>query len=237
MIRLAMIAAAWFCVAGCASTSSTRPFDDAGFGNSYTGYRIEYETPRSGRLLGAAWAIDNYVLDARGTPLAQRIAPTDIVLRHRSNASMIWADSVPVGPFLARAELGTLAENFVSSLASNGYLAASIGTSAPSSASSSRFAPTVLDSQPVAIAGQAGRAVLVSLHPEGPLGGRIEVHAQRCLLVFVRLATPRVTRVGYAETSEPLLLVAGYASDDANFDSHLPEFTRFLDSLRFPSPR
>lgn len=221
--------------AGCAGTTDRLPFDSSGFHRPHAAYRIDYVDAARHRMLGDDWRIDNYPLAQRDeAPESTMMRPlTDLVLQHRRTHAMIWTDAEELGASLEQTELRVLADNWVASIARNGYLGARVISPTEIAVSERRYAAEILDRRAIQVGGTPAHAVLIDVANLNQTEITPEARAARALIVFVRMPHPAHVREGFGVGDEPLVMISGYANAPAEFGDELPDFIGFLESIRF----
>lgn len=230
---------------GCAYHDfDPHPFDGRGFHPDTSGYRLDYVDPARFSLVSPDWRIDNYRIDERTEEPRRRQSRqrTDLILHHRTNAGVIFISAPELGPRDATTDLRVLAESYVGSIASNGYMSngymlASIAPTGRVEVRERRYAAEMLDRHDLAVAGQPAHAVLIDVANLNQTEVAPEERQARAIVVFARAPRTRVHEIGNVHTEEPLVLIVGYANTPADFESGMDDFRSLLRGIRFDPAR
>ncbi|MCA9535871.1 MAG: hypothetical protein KC593_19430 [Myxococcales bacterium] len=199
-------------MAGCVQTN---PFVRGGYQDR--DFPVFVQPSDAGRLVSENWLVDGWQLNAQERPVRRvRTYGTygayghrvGLALRHRTNQGRMWLDVVPVAVTVRDQDLHGVARDVVASSPRENKFDGSIAS--------------VVGEAAIAISRHAGHMVLVEAGSGEGLA--------RGALVFVRAnyLQQRARRWRVV----PVIVVAGYANDAADFEAGLADFQTFLASIQ-----
>lgn len=254
MSRSILSVLALFVCAGCAARAHVGAFGDDAFYVARDHYRIGYAYQRPD-VISADWIVDNFqngpdgigpvkwtrdctrsvALDRDDDGRAERsitIESYDLRLLHRSDGSVLWAQTTPVSSRVSNRDLSVVAHDFVDRVGGGSYVEVDW---AAALVRERRFGTVVRSEGPVAIDGVAGHQMTFDLVSIDQREVDARHQGERITIVIVRPNAPWVhpPRAFGSGDGPPMLVTFGYASRAEHHDAHREEFEGLLGRIDF----
>jgi len=253
------------CWAGMASMACAPSVRDAFMADAFSsgyGYTVRYERGRE--LLPPTWGLENFrrehgelvhksqegyvstfEFDDNGDGTVDtRFQAYTYALRyeHRKNAGMIWLRNIPISPRLADKDLRILVQTLVNEMAGASYETAQIPDVERAIVVEKRQAATIVEEEPVTVAGQPGYLATIDFANIDQLRLTPDARARRVQIVLLHAPATEDTdpppeyhgeQVHGARPGRryPVLVAAGYSNLPADFDSGLADFHQLLGRI------
>ncbi|MBN1770522.1 MAG: hypothetical protein JXB32_04610 [Deltaproteobacteria bacterium] len=238
-------------VEGCATRFGS--LEPTGYRHSFFAYRILRDA--EGQFVSADWMVDNFYLDRNrwaprvgpdfetelsldldgdGTWESAGTIPTyDLLLRNARDAGTMWARTLPLSQRFDRTELRVLARMYVESVSGSGRVVTTVRQATGEvevRVDARRYATEILDEGPWVVGGYEAYRITFQVANVDQLSLSETSLWQRATLILVRagflwLGGP------YDDATFPTILMLGYCNLPDDFEGHLSDFERFVDSV------
>lgn len=248
MQRLPFAALLLVSLAGCQPTYGVGHVDVRGF--THETYPMRVRAAERGVLLSESWRVTSHTPSGRVRPdhfhvrrldrdadgrvdVSYRAAINELALEHRGDGSSLWVQSFILPSGLEGAPIERIATAFVEGLSGEERVVWSYGGARGFSWSTDRYDASLLDQAAMAVDGNAAHMALVEVQRTSAAS----VGRARAALTFVRAPfTWRETQRGGASREWPVVVVVGYAADDANFGTHWDDYAALVGALELGDP-
>jgi hypothetical protein len=240
-------------LAGCATTTRFGALQPTEFRHASFAYRILRNA--DGQFVSDDWMVDNFYrsgdawlpregpnfetalaldLDGNGTMEGAGTVPTyDLLLRNSRDAGTMWARSLPLSKRFDQTELRVLARLYVESVSGAGTIVTAVTRARGSvevTAESNRFATEVLDERPWAVGGYEAYLITFQVANVDQLSLSENSLWERAVVAIVRPGFLWTNGTNNAVLF-PTVLMLGYSNLPEDFEEHLPDFYKFVESV------
>ena len=234
--------------AGCATTGPGT-FNANGFVHTHHDYQVRSISAGNSALLPQTWILDNYHgednepntgvdyevkyyvdVDRDGdSDLLGKWYKYDLLFAHRYNGGIIWLTTEPLHLDMKEKDLEVLLHSEIEDLAGIHYGSIELRGMRFRTSTEKEIATKVLDMTRGTVAGMDAVAATVDVVSVSQWRFNPDTPRDRMRLVFIR--TPFQWKTRKRDVTLPVLMIAGYANSDSDFDKGIADFNDFISRI------
>jgi hypothetical protein len=213
-----------------------------GYHQTLYGYEVRSE---SGSVLGSDWLLDSHQDDGReksegiyktsyeidwqdtGRYSPEEQLTYDLRFRHRATNAVVWLTTFPVSTTLAETKLNVQMHDLVDRMAGGRFEIAELKPE--SVVREARFATKIVAEGPATLAGKEAKVATIDIANLDQLKLDVNHRQERVRIVLAR--TPFKHHVAAHKRELPVYMIAGYASEPAEFDAQAPALETLLGRI------
>lgn len=231
------------------ATAGPGTFSATGFLHTDYGYTVRPKSGGNATILPREWILDNYYgennepktgvdyqvkyyvdVNRDGeSELVGKLFKYDLLFTHRHHGGIIWLSTEPLDLDMKEKDLAVLLDSDLSELAGIHYGSIELQGTRFRTSSEKEFATKVLEMTPGTVAGMEAIAATVDIVNINQFRFDPNTPRDRMRLVFVRTSFQCKTRK--RDTTLPVLMIAGYANRDCDFDKGISDFNDFISRI------